>query len=64
MRIAAYRIIGTTLTRKGNHDHKNADKVFITTAEGTVNTLTNVTGFEADEESNLDNRYGFIRQAP
>lgn len=33
---------------------KNADKVFITTAEGTVNTLTNVTGFEADEESNID----------
>ena len=33
---------------------KNADKVSITTAEGTVNTLTNVTGFEADEESNIE----------
>ena len=33
---------------------KNADKVFITTAQGSVNTLTNVTGFEADEESNID----------
>lgn len=33
---------------------KSADKVFITTAEGSTNTLTNKTGFEADGETNVD----------
>ncbi|MBR1796405.1 MAG: carbohydrate-binding domain-containing protein [Clostridiales bacterium] len=33
---------------------KNADKVFITTEAGTVNTLTNTEGFEADGDINVD----------
>lgn len=33
---------------------KNADKVFITTAEGSVNTLSNTTGFEADGDTDVN----------
>jgi len=33
---------------------KDADKVFITTAEGSVNHLTNTTGFVADGDTNVD----------
>ena len=33
---------------------KNADKVFITTSENSVNTLTNTSGFEADGDTNVD----------
>lgn len=33
---------------------KNAGEVIITTTEGTVNTLTNTTGFEPDGDTNVD----------
>ena len=33
---------------------KNAGEVVITLAEGTVNTLSNITGFEADGDTNVD----------
>ena len=33
---------------------KNAGEVIITTTEGSVNTLTNITGFEADGDTNVD----------